>query len=73
MARPYNVVTPRKDEKTGKTFWTKIGVAFPRDNGGFSIKLEALPLGAELMIFPPDDRASAPKSDTNGNADDIPY
>lgn len=71
MAKPYNVVTPRKDDKTGKTYWTKIGVAFPRDNGGFSIKLEALPLGSELMIFPPEDRQ--PKSDTNGNGDDIPY
>ena len=70
MAAPYRVMSPRKDEKTGKTYWTKIGVAFPRDAGGMSVKLEALPLGAELMIFPPDDK---PKSDTNGNGDDIPY
>jgi hypothetical protein len=73
MARPFNVSTPRKDEKTGKTYWTKIGVAFPRDGGGFSIKLEALPLGAEMMIFPPDERDNRPKSDTNGNSDDVPY
>ncbi len=71
MSKPYRVVTPRKDEKTGKTYWTEIGVAFKRDDGGMSVKLSALPLGSELMIFPPrDDR---PKSDTNGNADDIPY
>lgn len=71
MAAPFNVMAPRKDEKSGKTYWTKIGVAFKRDDGGMSVKLEALPLGAELMIFPQKERE--PRSDTNGNADDVPY
>jgi hypothetical protein len=73
MAKPYRVSCPRKDERNGKTYWTNIGAAFPRDRGGFSIMLDALPLGRELMIFPPDDRdkGDAPPSDTNG--DDAPY
>lgn len=71
MAKPFKVSVPRKDEKTGKTYWTNIGVAFPRDRGGMSVILEALPIGREMMIFPPDDRGDAPKSDTNG--DDVPY
>jgi len=71
--KPYRVCTPRKDAKTGKTYWTNIGAAFPRDNGGMSIRLDALPLGGEMVIFPPDeDRGNkAPPSDTNG--DDVPY
>ena len=75
MAAPFRVMAPRKDEKSGKTYWTRLGVAFKRDDGGFSIKLEALPLGAEMVIFPPDDREKArPKSDTNGDSgDDVPY
>jgi hypothetical protein len=75
MAKPYRVCVPRKDEKTGKTYWTNIGAAFPRDRGGMSVMLDALPIGREIMIFPPDEgdrgRAEAPKSDTNG--DDAPY
>ena len=74
MAKPYRVSVPRKDEKSGKTYWTNIGVAFPRDRGGMSVILEALPIGREFMIFPPDredDRGGHPPSDTNG--DDVPY
>jgi len=71
--KPHRVCVPRKDEKTGKTFWTGIGVAFPRDRGGMSVVLDALPIGRELMIFPPDEGEGrkAPASDTNG--DDVPY
>jgi hypothetical protein len=75
MAKPHRVCVPRKDEKTGKTYWTNIGAAFPRDRGGMSVMLDALPIGRELIIFPPDAEGSsgreAPKSDTNG--DDVPY
>ena len=67
--RPYEVCVARKDEKTGKTHWTRIGAAFKRDNGGMSVVLDALPIGREFMIFPPKD--DKPKSDTNG--DDVPY
>lgn len=74
MAKPYRVCVPRKDEKTGKTYWTNIGAAFPRDRGGFSIRLDAHPIGNEILIFPPDEEGTQrgnPKSDTNG--DDVPY
>ncbi len=40
----YDLCTGRED-KDGKTRWTKIGVMFPAKSGeGFAIKLEALPL-----------------------------
>jgi hypothetical protein len=76
MAKPYRVCVARKDDKTGKTFWTSIGAAFKRDSGGMSVVLDALPIGREMMIFPPDEegqrgRGTQPASDTNG--DDVPY
>ncbi len=75
MAAPFKVMVSRKDEKTGKTHWRQIGAAFKRDNGGMSIVLDALPIGNQMMVFPPDDRDQGrPKSDTNGDAgDDVPY
>lgn len=40
----YDLCTGRED-RDGKTRWTKIGVMFPAKSGeGFAIKLEALPL-----------------------------
>lgn len=40
----------------GKTHWTKIGVAFPRDKGGYSVKLDALPLDGEILLAVPRER-----------------
>jgi hypothetical protein len=38
--------------KTGEsTFWQKIGVAWNGEKG-ISIKLNALPMGSEIMLFP---------------------
>lgn len=67
--KPHRVVTPRKDEKTGKTYWTRIGSAFLRSGGGMSIFLDALPMGRELIVFPPDERDSNSQPD----GDDVPY
>ena len=70
--RPFKVSTARKD-KNGKTRWTNIGVAFPRDNGGFSIVLDALPLGNELMIFPPDSEGEKRGQAAQEPEDNVPY
>lgn len=43
MANRMNIVTPRTS-RDGKTFWTKIGVAFETRDGGWSLSFEALPL-----------------------------
>ena len=39
----FDLISPRP-RKDGKTFWVKIGAAFPRDKGGYSLILDALPL-----------------------------
>lgn len=45
MADRYDILTARKSGD--KTYWTKIGVAFPlRDRDGFRLVFEALPLPA---------------------------
>lgn len=42
--------------KDGKKYWTKIGVAFPRERDGYSVKLEALPLDGEILLAVPRER-----------------
>lgn len=64
MAKPHRVCSPRKDKRTGKTYWTTIGSAWVRDTGSISVVLDALPLVTlnrdgdgtvcEFIIFPPD-------------------
>lgn len=75
MAQRYDLVTAREG-KDGKSFFTRIGVAFEnRDGKGFSLSFEALPLPSidrdgrlqtrVLMMVPRerDDRAPARGSD----------
>ncbi len=42
-----------EDKSTGqqKTRWTRIGVMFEKDNGGFSIQLDAAPLTGSVQAF----------------------
>jgi hypothetical protein len=46
MANRYDLVTARPGRE-GKTYWTKIGAAFPsREGDSFSLVFEALPIPA---------------------------
>ena len=74
VAREY---TDRDGNK--KTSWTKIGAAFPTQNGGYSISLEALPLptmgerGLEtrIVLMVPKPREDQPsRSERRPNRDD---
>lgn len=59
-----------REGRDGKTFFTKIGVAWPMDKGGYRLVFEALPTGGlnrdgkyecTALLFPPrDDRETAP-------------
>jgi len=41
-------------EKNGdKNWYTKIGAAWEVSKGGISIKLQALPISGEMVLFPP--------------------
>ena len=42
--------------KTGdKSFFTEIGAAWKNSKGGYSIKLNALPVSGEIVLLPPKD------------------
>ena len=81
----YDIVTAREYEANGetKTAWTKVGVMFKRDKGGFSISLDALPVTGKCFAFPPQDksergnqRSAAPQSHgaaVDDYSDDIPF
>jgi hypothetical protein len=43
MAERMDLVTPRAG-RDGKTWWTKIGVAWSMEKGGWRLNFEALPL-----------------------------
>lgn len=46
MANRLDALTVR--ESDGKSYWTRIGVAFPnRDGAGFMVKLDAMPASSE--------------------------
>ena len=85
MTKRFDLISPRPN-KSGKTFWLKIGAAFPLDKGGFSLIFDALPLpDAEgrvsvLMKEPMDrdgNRDSAPSEAPAGGGgmpdDEIPF
>ena len=38
-----DLISPRT-RKDGKTYWHKIGAAFPLDNGGYQLVFDSLPL-----------------------------
>ena len=46
-----------------KTFYTRIGRAWANSKGGYGIRLDALPVNGELVLFPP-------KNGDNGNGED---
>lgn len=78
----YDIITGRED-KNGKTHWTKIGAAFERDNGGFSLTFDALPIadanGCRAMMVEPKPRDDVSRRDPARQApprdmdDQIPF
>lgn len=77
--KPYNICVARPG-KDGKTYWSRIGTAWPDDKGGFNLQFEALPipsysekygLRVEAKIFPPREDEGARHG--GGMDDDIPF
>jgi len=70
MARRFDILSPRKS-RDGKTYFTKIGVAFENKNGGYSLSFEALPIASltddggietRALMMEPRERDAAPRS-----------
>ena len=48
-----------KDRPGKDAIWTKIGAAFPHEDGdGFTVQLEALPVGDKLTLRVPREKAA---------------
>ncbi|NCF87810.1 MAG: hypothetical protein GWQ08_20180 [Verrucomicrobiaceae bacterium] len=40
-------------ENGEKSFFTRIGAAWPNAKGGYGIELEAVPVNGKIVLFPP--------------------
>lgn len=73
MAKPWNIVTPVEYDANGqkKTRWVRIGAAFSKENGGWSLLFDALPVNGKAMVMEPreDDRGGR----GGGGGPDIPF
>ena len=66
----YRVAAPVKNEKTGKTHWANLGVGWSKDTGAISIRLNSLPMGSEVFLFPDDGKQQRTREPGD---DDVPY
>ena len=66
-ASRYDILQGREDQESGKTYWTRLGVAFPRrDKPGMMLKFNALPISdrngeVNVLVTP-----YQPKEDSGG-------
>jgi len=88
MMERMDVVMP-KPGKDGKSYFVRVGSAWPTKNGGWSLSLDALPtptlgdkgqLETRLLLMPPLDksgsgpsRSSAVRSGGSSGPDDFPF
>jgi hypothetical protein len=57
------------NERSGRNFWSKIGVAFQNADGSLNVKLDAIPVGGEMQIrdfVPKEDGANEGSERRNG-------
>jgi hypothetical protein len=50
--------THLSDGSPGKSYWTKVGVAFPNRDGSWSLELSAVPVNGRLQMRDPQPRAA---------------
>jgi hypothetical protein len=67
-------------ESNGKTYWTRVGVAFQsKDGTGWNVLLDAMPAPVDgqfkitLMVPKPRDDSGGGNRQASSNSDDIPY
>ena len=65
MSKRWDVLTARDDEKSGKTFWTRLGAAFlNKDGESISVLLDGLPVNGKLQLRVPREKNREPSDDT---------
>ena len=81
----FDIVQPRAG-RDGKTFFTRIGTAWPLDKGGYRLVFDALPIASlnrdggietTALLFPPKDNADRPARQTAArdfdDSDGVPF
>ena len=66
----FDLISPRP-RKDGETHWQKIGAAFPRDKGGFTLVFNALPLPdaeGRVTVLMTEPKPKRPSEDPYSNA-----
>ena len=72
----YDLISPRA-RKDGKTFWVKLGAAFPNKDGqGFSLVFDALPISdaegvVRVLMVEPRDNAGQQRQEQPARRDDL--
>jgi len=51
--KPELIAYVAKEGKDEKSFFTRIGAAWPNAKGGYNIRLDALPVDGEIVLLPP--------------------
>jgi hypothetical protein len=51
--KPDYAVYVTREGRDNKTYYTRVGSAWRVANDGISIRLDALPVGGECVLFPP--------------------
>ncbi len=64
------VLCPMENEKSGKTYWMRIGTAFSNADGSTNILLDALPVNRKLHVRELDERDRAARSGSPAAGDD---
>lgn len=67
-SRRLKVLCPMENEKSGKTYWMRIGTAFSNADGSTNILLDALPVNRKLHVRDLDERDRAQRRDEPGGA-----
>ncbi|MBX3248498.1 MAG: hypothetical protein KF901_15080 [Myxococcales bacterium] len=47
-------------ERQGKTYWMRVGVAWPNRDGSLTLQLDAIPISGKLQVREPEVRDEAP-------------
>ena len=42
-----------RDGSNGKSYWNRVGAAWPNRAGGFTLQLESIPLDGRIVLQPP--------------------
>jgi hypothetical protein len=73
--RRFKVLCPMENEKTGKTYWMRVGTGFPNADGSTNILLDALPINRKLHVRELDERDLAPRKNGESTppADGLPF